>query len=141
MEAKLDQTRPRRTILTVDHFKEIRWFEEWLYRLEYSIVPGIPRHSGYKEVPKTITFYDLCIKTNIRLRIWPEDTPEDCRFTPRLCPLIKAPVKKWCRAYNSPLDFVYDYNLKDYNFRKFKTDDDLVQKIRTGKGDEMHKTW
>ena len=29
----------------------------------------------------------------------------------------------------------YDYSLKDYNFKKYATDDDLVQKLRTGRGD------
>ena len=43
---------------------------------------------------------------------------------------------KRCRAFNAPLDFVYENKLKDYNFRKYSTDDKLVQKIRTGRGDE-----
>ena len=34
------------------------------------------------------------------------------------------------------MDFVYENKIKDYNFRKYSTDEDLLKKIRTGKGDE-----
>ena len=41
--AKPDPTRTRTTVLTVDHFREIQRFEEWLDKLEYPFeVPGIP---------------------------------------------------------------------------------------------------
>ena len=52
MEAKVDPKRPRRSILTVDHFKEIVRFEEWLYKLEYPDVPGLPFGMPYREPPK-----------------------------------------------------------------------------------------
>ena len=34
------------------------------------------------------------------------------------------------------MDFVYETNFHGYNFKRFKTDDDIVQKVRSGKGDE-----
>ena len=44
VEAKPDPKRPRRTVLTIDHFREIQRFEEWLDKLEYPFeVPGIPK--------------------------------------------------------------------------------------------------
>ena len=86
LEAKVDSKRPSRTILTVDHFKEIRRFEEWLYRVEYPNVPGIPINMPYKEPPLTLTFYDLCQKEDQRIKIWPEGTPDECREIPSLCP-------------------------------------------------------
>ena len=44
VEAKQDPSRPRRTLLTVDHFREIQRFEEWLDDLEFPFeVPGIPK--------------------------------------------------------------------------------------------------
>ena len=36
----------------------------------------------------------------------------------------------------NPLDFVYETSQKDYVLYKYKTDEQLVQKIQTGKGDE-----
>ena len=42
IEAKQDPSRPRRTLLTKDHFREIQRFDEWLNRVEYPNVPGIP---------------------------------------------------------------------------------------------------
>ena len=43
IEAKQDPERPRRTLLTVDHFREIQRFNEWLDDLEYPFeMPGIP---------------------------------------------------------------------------------------------------
>ena len=39
-----DPERPRRTLLTVDHFREIERFNEWLDNLEYPFaMPGIPK--------------------------------------------------------------------------------------------------
>ena len=35
----------------------------------------------------------------------------------------------------NPLDFVYDMDKKDYIVYEYRTDEDLVQKIQTGKGD------
>ena len=80
--AKADPKKPSGTILTVEHFKEIVRFEEWLYRLEYPIVPGIPRGSRYKEPPETLTWYDLCKKEKVYLKAWPEGTPDACRLIP-----------------------------------------------------------
>ena len=139
--AKVDPKKPSGTILTVEHFKEIVRFEEWLYRLEYPIVPGIPRGSRYKEPPQTLTWYDLCKKEKVYLKAWPEGTPDECRLIPSQCPEIKAPTRQRCRPGNSPLDFVYENKIKDYNFRKYSTDEDLVKKIRTGKGDETFSKW
>ena len=42
-EAKINPNKPFRTMLTIEHFKEMMKFEEWLMRLEYPIVPGRPR--------------------------------------------------------------------------------------------------
>ena len=42
-------------------------------------------------------------------------------------------------ADNFPLDFVYETSYQGYNFKKYSTDDDIVQKIRTGKGDETSR--
>ena len=44
VEAKQDPNRPRQTVLTVDHFREIQRFEEWLDDLQYPYeMPGIPK--------------------------------------------------------------------------------------------------
>ena len=93
LEAKVDPERPSRTILTVDHFKEIMRFEEWLYRVEYPDVPGIPYKSTYKEPPAALTFYDMCTKDDLKIKMWPEETPDECRLVPSLCPSIRPPIK------------------------------------------------
>ena len=36
----------------------------------------------------------------------------------------------------NPLDFVYDSEEKDYMLSEYKTNEQLVQKIQTGKGDQ-----
>ena len=124
-------------MLTIEHFKEIMKFEEWLMRLEYPDVPGKPKGWPANQDPPTVmTWYDQCEKENVHLKNWPEGTPDQCRDLPQLCPEIRARTRKKCRTWNSPLDFVYDNKLRDYNFRKFSSDDELVRKIRTGKGDE-----
>ena len=70
-------------------------FEEWLSRVEYPVVPGIPHGmKKYKEPPKTVTWHDMCQKESLYIKDWPEDTPEDCRLIPGLCPKIHAPIKQ-----------------------------------------------
>ena len=36
-----------------------------------------------------------------------------------------------------PLDFIYDRKTDTYAIENYRTNDDLVQKIQTGKGDEL----
>ena len=38
-----------------------------------------------------------------------------------------------------PLDFVYDVKKKDYILENYRTDEQLVQKIQSGKGDEEER--
>ena len=70
------------------------------------------------------------------ITIWPEDieVPYYCRRNPDLCD-IDAKVINRCETSMSPLDFVYDKGLSDYVLYEYQTDEQLVQKIQTGKGD------
>ena len=110
IEAKVDLERPKGSMLTLEHFKEIQRFEQWLMNLEYSDVPGIPygtkrvpefpnQRLAYTEPQKTFTYYDLCKKqNNIKVKYWPEDTPENCKLFPAFCPTIKPDIKPRCVA-------------------------------------------
>ena len=133
MEAKINPGKPL-TVISKDIFREIVRFEEWLMRLEYPL-PAI-----HPNAPRKIRWYDICQKENVYIRAWPEDTPEDCRLVPRLCPeyAFLAPTIKACKHDNSPLDFIYDQSVADYNFRKYSDDNKLIAKVQTGKGDEKH---
>ena len=83
IEAKIDLERPRGSMLTLDHFKEIARFEQWLMELEYHNVPGIPygtlkvpefpnQNLAYTEPQKAFTFYDICKKqNNVKVKYWP----------------------------------------------------------------------
>ena len=148
IEAKQDPERPRRTILTVDHFREIQRFSEWLDDLEYPHeMPGIPKGTlnieglptyqpsktvvlqqrlAYLEKPKTVTWYDMCKKEDIIETVWPDGTPEECRYNPNFCPGLKTKTKYRCEKKNYPLDFIYETKFKGYNFKKFRDDDDIV---------------
>ena len=101
-------------------------------------IKGFPNQRlAYAEPPKTITYYDICRKqNNIKVKYWPKDTPENCKLFPAFCPTIKPEIKPRCEVINYPLDFVYETAYQGYNFRKYSSDDDLVSKVRTGKGDE-----
>lgn len=125
--------------MTVEHFKEIVRFQEWLESLEYPIVPGVPAKMPYKNPPKTLTWPDMCekFKSDDTIKVWPHGTPDECRLIPSQCPQIRPITRSRCRTYGqSPLDFVYEKKFQDYNFRKFSSDERLLQKVRTGKGDE-----
>ena len=42
-----------------------------------------------------------------------------------------------CDRSHTPLDFIYERKTDRYALEKYKTTDDLVQKVQTGKGDEL----
>ena len=42
-----------------------------------------------------------------------------------------------CERSNIPLDFIYERKTDRYALEKYKTNEDLVLKIRSGKGDEI----
>ena len=149
IEAKQDPKRPRRTLLTVDHFREIQRFSEWLDDLEYPFeMPGIPKGTlnieglptyksnntkvvlqqrlAYLEKPKAVTWYDMCKKEDIIETVWPAGTPEECRYNPNFCPGLKTKTKYRCEKKNYPLDFIYETKFRGYNFKKFRNDDDIV---------------
>ena len=76
-------------------------------------------------------------KSDDTIKVWPHGTPDECRLIPSQCPQIRPITRSRCRTYGqSPLDFVYEKKFQDYNFRKFSSDERLLQKVRTGKGDE-----
>ena len=78
----------------------------------------------------------MCQKEDIIETVWPEGTPEECRYNPNFCPGLKTKTKYRCEKKNYPLDFIYETKFRGYNFKKFRNDDDIVQKVQSGKGDE-----
>ena len=82
----------------------------------------------------------MCWKDDIEITMWPKDVeiPFHCRRNPELCG-IETKVIKRCRASMYPLDFVYDVKKKDYILENYRTDEQLVQKIQSGKGDEEER--
>ena len=48
------------------------------------------------------------------------------------------PAVNRCFTTQRPLDFIYDRKLNKYDFNRYKNDDKLVQKVRTGKGDKTY---
>ena len=139
--AKTDSEKPVANILTQEHFKEMIRFEQWLLELEYiKPPPGIARREwgeysegfpcqklAYNETPEVWTFYDFCKKDNkTKMSYWPEDTPENCKLFPSFCPEIQPVVKDRCDFKNYPLDFFYEKDYQDYNFRQYSTNEELV---------------
>ena len=90
----------------------------------------------YEEPPEFLTYYDLCRKEDIEITIWPDDVEisTHCRRNPEVCGIEKKVIKR-CETSMSPLDFVYETEEKDYMLSNYKTNEQLVQKIQTGKGD------
>ena len=96
MEVKGDSDGYHNSILTIDHFKEIVRFEEWLGTLEYPIVPGVPAKMPYKIPPKKLSWYDMCEKRNVPIKVWPHGTPDECRLIPSQCPQIRSTIRNRC---------------------------------------------
>lgn len=42
-----------------------------------------------------------------------------------------------CTFTSTPLDFIYERHGDLYNLTEYKTDSELIKKVRTGKGDEL----
>ena len=108
MEAKRPTWDSQQTLLTIGHFEEMIRFEEWLVNLEYPVPPA-NETAAVGEPPTMLTFNDVCER---------DTTYDKCSTSPR------------------PLDFIFVTESKSYSFENINTDDDLVMKIRTGKGDK-----
>ena len=115
-------------------------FEQWLYTVQYpGIAPGIPSGNNsypeypnqwlaYPEVPEYLTWHDMCMKDgNVTVALWPQDieVPEVCKRNPDSCD-IKPNIVRRCKTTQMPLDFVYDYNLGDYDMARYRTDEAIV---------------
>ena len=73
------------------------------------------------------------------MKYWPEGTPEECKINPSFCPGIQPKIISRCWSAGNPLDFIHETRYQGYNFKKFSTDDLIVQKVQTGKGDETSR--
>ena len=117
-------------------------------------IPGIPTGNNsypeypnqwlaYPEVPESLTWHDLCMKEgDLSISLWPEgvEVPDVCKRSPENCE-IKPDVVRRCKTTQWPLDFVYDYAREDYDLQTYRTDEELVRKVRTGKGDESNERY
>ena len=73
-----------------------------------------------------MTWYDLCQKQKYKVKIWPEGTPDECKYSNRNCYGYEPTIRNRCLAEITPLDFIYEKSYNGYNFERFKTDDDIV---------------
>ena len=80
----------------------------------------------------------MCYKEveELNITFWPrgQEIPLYCRRNPSLCG-IETKTMNRCQTSINALDFVYDVEARDYVIHKYRTDQELVQKIQTGKGD------
>ena len=81
MEAKRPTWDSQKTLLTIDHFKEIIRFEEWLVTLEYP-VPEADETANLDagEPPTMITLNDLCKRDTMYDRCYTSPNPLDFLF-------------------------------------------------------------
>ena len=76
---------------------------------------------------------DLCEQYNITTEEMDEDLEEDCDEDKEYgCPVKLKPK---CFATSRPLDFVYERWNDTYNISRYDNDDELIDKVKTGKGD------
>ena len=111
-------------------------------------MPGIPYYSrnnpldradglAYDETPRGLTFWDLCRKES--MTSWGDDEHwhRSCLSDDAYCGIKDWYSLRRCnRSGRWPLDFIYERRENKYNFDKYDTDEKIVTKIRTGKGDE-----
>jgi hypothetical protein len=82
---------------------------------------------------ETVSFYDVCRRTNITDEIVVEYAAEGCKIDDYYC---IPDVEEKCKTSSRPIDFIYDRKTDSFDLSKYRTDMDLVAKIQTGKGDE-----
>ena len=76
---------------------------------------------------------DLCELYNITTEEMDEDLEEDCDEDKEYgCPVKLKPK---CFATSRPLDFVYERWNDTYNISRYDNDEELIDRIKTGKGD------
>ena len=81
---------------------------------------------------ESISFYDLCRKTNATDRWMTQYAAETCKTNPRYC---LDEVEQKCQVTSRPIDFIYDRKSDSYDMSAIKTDLDLVRIVQSGKGD------
>ena len=119
-------------------------FEDFLYsiKLPYNQTLGTakkPNDVSNYTGPAELGLYDLCELRNITTEEMDEDLEEDCdQDDPYDCPVKLKPK---CTTTFRPLDFVYERFNDTYNISRYDDDKELVDKIKTGKGDEYLYDW
>jgi len=114
-------------------------FEEVLYsmKLPYDYL-GINNMTNYTG-PEMVGLADLCKEFNLTTEEEDEDLEEGCDpDKPYDCPVKLKPK---CFMTGKPLDFVYERFNDTYNISRYDSDKELVDKIKTGKGDKYLYTW
>ena len=143
IEAKRPNETAWDTLLTREAFEEMVKFEEFLYNLKlpytYTDYVGIYNPTEDYDGPDMIGLGEICQKYNLTTEDEDEDLEDDCDpDEPYDCPVK---LKEKCFATQRPLDFVYERFNDTYNISRYDNDKELVDKIKTGKGDPYLYDW
>ena len=76
--------------------------------------------------PESVSFYDLCRKTDITDEVVVQFAAERCKTNEFFC---LSDIPKKCEVTQRPLDFIYDRKTDTYDLSQFETDTDLIAKI------------
>ena len=141
VEAKrFDKSKPY-TLLTKEHFQEMINFEEWLSELEYPEPPSRETANiAAGEPPTMFKYKDLCGKENMTGEWMENEWTNQCNnggTVDRSRCGFEPGVSERCAIGIHPLKFIYDRMSNRYALDQYDTDDDLVRKIQSGKGDEL----
>ena len=141
IEAKQPNESAWDTLLTREIFEELVTFEEYLYglKLPYHMDNLNPISKENYAGPEMLGLGDLCKRYNLTTEKMDEDLEEDCNpDKPFDCPVKLKPK---CFSTDTPLHFVYERWNDTYNISRYDNDKELVDKIKTGKGDEYIYDW
>lgn len=137
VEAKRPEAGGLQTLLSVDHFREMMAFEDWLMNIEYPVPPGNETADiAAGEPPTMIKFKDLCKQQNISTEEQEREWEANCEADPKYCGVEPGATLR-CWMTPQPLDFIYDRLENRYTLERYRTDDDIVTKVQSGKGDEV----
>ena len=86
-------------------------------------------------LPTYMTFYELCRQKNVTDSRVEKMAARACKeYGDEFC-LVEAEPK--CVTSAKPIDFIYERKDDIYNLDRYKTREDLIAKVQSGKGDEQ----
>ena len=135
MEAKERDDGKLANLLTLEAFEEMLDFHDFIYTISFPAPKPLTSYTGDVEEGTMITYADICERRNITDERVEKIAESACKeYGEKYC-IVDAPMT--CKTSSKPIDFIYERKNNEFNLNRYTSDNDLIAKVQTGKGDEF----